>query len=162
MNSPPKYWVVKDSREKTGYNFTPYLLCQGMKYGQLETGDYTIDGLQDKLCIERKASTIELATNLGKDSDRFYRELKRMKDFESKFLILEFGFEEMMQFPKNVNIPQIRITGRYLHKRIVEIQLDFGIQVIFTGSAYNGFLYTCRILKSVNEKYKDFERCEIF
>jgi hypothetical protein len=165
MSKIPEYWVIKDTREKNGYDFTPFLLCKGTKVSKLDTGDYTIDGLQDRLTIERKASPSEFANNLGKEYKRFYNELGRMSKFEAKFLILEFTFDDLIQFPKNSQIPPslesgVRITGKFMHKRVVEIQLDFNIQVVFAGDKFGGFFYTQRIMKNMNEKYRDLIRCE--
>lgn len=163
----PKYWVVKDTREQNGYDFHPFELCLGMKMGKLETGDYTIDGLQHLLCIERKASPEEFANNLGRDSHRFYKELDRMDSYKYKFIILEFTFAEFLNFPKYSRIPAslnkgVKITGKFMHKRITEIQLDRGIQIMFVGDKDGGYLACSRIIKTVNEKHKDLERCEIF
>ena len=62
------FTIIKDTREKQGYTFQPsktqYHVCKGMVSRKLDTGDYSLEGLEDKICIERKASVVELANNV--------------------------------------------------------------------------------------------------
>ena len=71
---PPSYLVVKDTREQEGYFFNEFNTCKGMVERKLDTGDYTIDGLEDKICIERKGCIEELAVNLGQKKHAFLNE----------------------------------------------------------------------------------------
>jgi ERCC4-type nuclease len=159
--SPP-YTVIKDTREQDGYFFEKftgrYTSCNGMVLQKLDTGDYTLVGLEDKLCIERKASVSELAINLGKDKRRFLDEIDRMKPFPFKFLILEFSLEDLNLFPEGSDIPKekwssIVITNKYMLKMLVEFQMYYGIHVLFCGNKKNAKLMINSILKRVNEHY---------
>lgn len=162
MGKAPPYTVIKDTREQDGYTFEPfngrYTSCKGMVVRKLDTGDYSLEGLEDKLCIERKGRISELAVNLGKDKARFMREIERMKDFPYKFLILEFSLEDLMKFPVDSDIPEakwksMKITNKYILKMLVEFQLYDGIHVIFCGSKKNAKFVINSILKRVNEFY---------
>lgn len=162
MPKAPPYTVIKDTREQDGYTFEPfdgrYTSCKGMVVRKLDTGDYSLEGLEDKLCIERKGRISELAVNLGKDKARFMREIERMKDFPYKFLILEFSLEDLMKFPVDSDIPEekwksMKITNKYILKMLVEFQLYDGIHVIFCGSKKNAKFVINSILKRVNEFY---------
>ena len=73
-----KYVVLKDTREKNGWNFNSSSKCLAVARWGLKTGDYTIRGLEKDLVIERKASTGELAMNLGKKRKAFEAEIERM------------------------------------------------------------------------------------
>ena len=158
----PAYTVIKDSREQDGYTFTPfsgrYHTCKGMVVRKLDTGDYSLEGLEDKVCIERKASVSELAINLGKDKKRFMAEVERMKEFPHKFLILEFSLTDLMNFPEGSDIPEekwssIVITNKYLLKMLIEFQMYDDIHVIFCDSRAKAKLIVSSILKRVNEQY---------
>ena len=160
-NAPP-YTVIKDSREQDGFTFEAfkgrYTACDGMVVQKLDTGDYSIVGLEDKLCIERKGRLSELAINLGSDKARFFREIERMKPFPFKFIVLEFSLEELMNFPEGSDIPKekwasIKITNKYMLKMIVEFQMYDNIHVIFAGNRRNAKLVVNSILKRVNEYY---------
>lgn len=162
MAKAPAYTVIKDTREQDGYTFERfngrYHQCKGMIVRKLDTGDYSLEGLEDKVCIERKGRVSELAINLGKDKQRFMREIERMKDFEFKFLILEFSLDDVMNFPEGSDIPEenwksIKITNKYMLKMLIEFQMYDDIHVILCGSKKNAKLVVNSILKRVNEYY---------
>jgi ERCC4-type nuclease len=162
MSKAPAYTVIKDSREQDGYTFERfngrYHQCDGMVVRKLDTGDYSLEGLEDKVCIERKARVSELAINLGKDKRRFMDEIERMKVFPFKFLILEFTLEDVMDFPERSDIPEekwnsIVITNKYMLKMLIEFQMYDDIHVIFCGNRKNAKLVVSSILKRVNEYY---------
>ena len=158
----PPYTVVKDSREQDGYTFEKfkgrYTSCNGMVVQKLDTGDYSLLGMEDKLCIERKGRISELAINLGSDKYRFLSEIERMKSFPFKFLILEFSLEDVMNFPEGSDIPEkkwnsIKVSNKYILKMLVEFQMYDNIHVVFAGSRKNAKLIINSILKRVNEYY---------
>lgn len=158
----PAYTVVRDTREQEGYTFERfsgrYTSCNGMVIKKLDTGDYSLLGMEDKLCIERKGRVSELATNLGKDKDRFLREIERMKDFPFKFIILEFSLADLMKFPEDSDIPEskwnsVKVTSNYMLKMLIEFQIYDNIHVIFCGDRKNAKLVINSILKRVNEHY---------
>ena len=115
----PDFTVIKDTREQDGYYFSKFNTCAGMIEHKLDTGDYSIEGMEDKICIERKGCVEELAQNLGSKKQTFLREIERMESFPHKYMILEFGLEDLIKFPKETRIPiknksSVKITGRYL------------------------------------------------
>ena len=73
-----KYTVIQDTREQDGWFFSPYDKCEGMERSTMLTGDYTLKGYEDVVCIERKASVAEIAMNLGKKKKPFQEEMQRM------------------------------------------------------------------------------------
>ena len=109
MAKSKPFTIIKDTREQDGYSFAAsssrYHTCNGMVSRKLDTGDYSIEGLEDKLCIERKASVVEFANNVGHDQVRFLKEIERMKDFPYKFLVFEFSLTDLMNFPEGSSIP---------------------------------------------------------
>ena len=154
----PKFTVIKDTREQEGYFFKEYDKCAGMVERKLDTGDYSIEGMEDKICIERKGCVEELAQNLGKKKHAFINEIERMKSFPHKFIVLEFSLEDLVDFPENSRIPEaqkktLRITGKYMLKCLMEFQLKDNIHVVFCGSKYNSLLTLSIIFKRVNEMY---------
>jgi hypothetical protein len=73
-------------------------------YDTLECGDYTpiaFDMPNDdySLIIERKLSARELIGNIGKNWERFQRELEKMSFYQNKFLVV-CGPEEYYQLYK--------------------------------------------------------------
>jgi ERCC4-type nuclease len=156
------FTIIKDTREKQGYTFaasrTKYHFCKGMVNRKLDTGDYSIEGLEDKICIERKASVVELANNVGVSRKRFEAEIERMKAFPHKFLVLEFSLTDLMDFPEGSDVPDreiknLRITNKYMLRFLMELQINHNVNVIFCDSKKNAKWTVLSILKRINEKY---------
>jgi hypothetical protein len=108
--------------------------------------------MEDLICIERKASTIEIARNLGVDQVRFYKELNKMKDFKYKYIVCEFSMEEMIEYPNNSGVPKyalekLKFDGKFLLKKMLEITMDYDIQIIYAGNKYNSYLIVGSILR---------------
>lgn len=154
----PSFIVIKDTREQDGYYFKAHNTCAGMIDQKLDTGDYSIQGLEDKICIERKGCVEELAMNLGQKKYTFLDEIARMSSFPHKFLILEFSLEDLVKFPDETRIPiknksLVKITGKYMLKCLCEFELYNNVHVIFCGNKYNAFIMVSSILKRINEMY---------
>lgn len=154
----PPFTVIKDTREQDGYYFSAFNTCAGMIEHKLDTGDYTIQGLEDKICVERKGCVEELAVNLGQKKYAFLNEIDRMKVFPHKFLILEFSLEDLLKFPDETRIPiknkaSLKITGKYMIKCLMEFALYNNVQVLFCGDKHNAFLAVSSLFKRINEMY---------
>jgi ERCC4-type nuclease len=154
----PSFLVIKDTREQEGYHFSAFNTCSGMIEQKLDTGDYSIVGMEDKICVERKGCVEELAINLGQKKHAFLDEIKRMKDFKHKYLVLEFSLEDLLKFPEETRIPiknksSVKITGRYMLKCLIEFELYNDVHVLFCGNKHAAFLAVSSIFKRVNEMY---------
>jgi ERCC4-type nuclease len=154
----PNFTVIKDTREQEGYHFSKYDKCEGMIERKLDTGDYSIEGLEEKICVERKASPEELATNLGQKKHAFMNEIERMKPFRHKFILLEFSLQDLVDFPEGSRIPEsqkakVKISGKYMLKMLMEFQIKDNIHVVFCGNKYNAFLTLMSLFKRINEMY---------
>ena len=162
MAKSKPFTIVKDSREQEGYTFeassSRYHTCKGMVVRKLDTGDYSLEGLEDKVCIERKASVVEFANNIGHDTVRFTKEIERMKPFPYKFLILEFSLSDLMDFPERSGIPEsdwgkLKVTNKFMLRRIMEYQMHHDVHVIFCDCKKNAKWAVLSILKRINEIY---------
>jgi hypothetical protein len=134
-----KYVILKDTREKNGWSFDAFDKCLAVARWGLKTGDYTARGLERDLVIERKASTGELAMNLGKKRKAFEAEIERMSDFRWKYILCEFSIDDLMNFPQNSGIPKkqlqyVRMNGKFMWKKLCEYQEQSGVEVVFCDS----------------------------
>ena len=137
-----KYIVLRDTREKTGWDFKTHDKCRAVVDWGLKTGDYTVRGLEKHLVVERKASTGELAMNLGKKRSAFEAEIKRMNNFRWKYILCEFSIDDLMNFPENSGIPKkqlqyVRMNGKFMWKKLCEYQEQHGVQVVFCDNKIN-------------------------
>lgn len=150
-----KYQVIRDIQEKANYwDFSTSSTCLGTVSESLPTGDYTLRGYEEILSIERKFSTGELAKNVTEA--RFERELARLDKFPHPYMICEFDFDDLYSFPTRSGIPprfwsRLKVTNKFLIKRIMEIELDHKVKIIFAGQ--NGEKRAELIFKYIVQKY---------
>lgn len=148
-----KFTIIIDTREQLPWEFG-YHTTSNKK---LDTGDYSIAGFEDVLAIERKRSVSEIANNLSEK--RFLDVLERMNSIRYSFILLEFNLQDVLDYPHNSEIPQklwskLRVSGNYILKRLVEIQMQYKIHIIFCGSTENARRTAVSIMKRVYEKNK--------
>lgn len=147
--------VIVDTREKNPWNF------DDMEIGTLKEGDYTSKELLDyenktgekTIRIERKASTAELAGNLGRTFYAFEDEMKRLYDYKEKYLILEFSKSTLMAFPKGSGIPRkawgkVKMNPKFLLSRLEYLSNVYDVQVIFAGDRDNAMEIAKEILEN--------------
>jgi len=87
--------VIIDSREQAPFAF------QHEKYagtvaevGTLDTGDYSLSGLTDRVAVERK-SLPDLVACLGRERERFERELQRAAALDAFAVVVEASWSEL-------------------------------------------------------------------
>lgn len=79
--------IIEDTREQTPLDFTGFRGVESVRSG-LKTGDYSVQGYEDKICFERKSVPDLVGTLIG-GHERFLREMDRMKDYEEKYILVE-------------------------------------------------------------------------
>ena len=151
-----KHVILKDTREKNGWNFCSFDRCIAVADWGLKTGDYTAKGLEKHLVIERKDSTGELAMNLGKKRKAFESEVERMSNFRWKYIIMEFSIDDLMNFPENSGIPKkqrqyVRMNGKFMWKKLREYEEDYGVELIFAQDKENAEQRAMIIFDEVTE-----------
>lgn len=151
--------IIRDTREKHGWNFCFYKDVDIIDQ-KLPFGDYTTDRLQDKIVIERKATTVEISNNLGRRSARarIYREFDKMVNLEKAYIVCEFSELDVYRFPKKSGlrkhqIAQLRVTGKYIRRLMGEIEREYeNIQVIFCDNREEAEYFTYHILKTWEDR----------
>ena len=112
-----EYVIIKDTREKAGQGW----VFDNMELACLETGDYSIKGLEKYISVERKGSVQEFTHNLTEQ--RFEKELERLSLIKYAFVVCEFNFQLLKDFPVGSGIPKhiwkyLRVTPNFLLKRL--------------------------------------------
>lgn len=79
--------IIEDSREQTPLDFSGFRDVESVREG-LKTGDYSIQGYEDRICFERKSIPDLVGTLIG-GHERFLREMDRMKSFDAKYILVE-------------------------------------------------------------------------
>lgn len=143
--------IIRDTREKKGWDFSG----EQVELQALKTGDYSIKGFEDQVCIERKKSVGELASNVTQP--RFEREIKRMAEIPHAFILLEFSMFDLDLYPSGTNLPRrvkkkIRIKGNFIKSVLSRYLIDYNIQTILCGDALQAEMMALSILKECYAK----------
>lgn len=154
--------IIRDTREKQGWQFDFYDKVTGIESTKINCGDYTTELLHNKIVIERKATASEIANNLGKryNRARFYREFTRMETLKRAYIVCEFSEQDVYEFPNNASMSQeqiskVRINGKYLRKLIGDIERDHpNIEVVFCGDRETAEKFTYDILTFWEKEYE--------
>jgi ERCC4-type nuclease len=128
--------IIVDTREQQPWSFEDY----STSIAKLDTGDYSIEGLEDTICIERKKSVSEVANNITES--RFKDVINRLKEIKYPFVLLEFDLYDVLRYPVGSNVPKrmlskIRISPAFIMKNILDLELKHNIHVIFCGDEVN-------------------------
>ena len=143
------FTIIIDTREQQPWTFNNHTVANR----KLDTGDYSIEGLENILCIERKKSASEFANNIVES--RFKDVLMRMNQLKYSFILLEFDLEDLLVYPIGSTVPKrmwdkIKITPAFLLKNILELQLNYNVIVYFCGDSDNAEKMAEYILKKIH------------
>ncbi|MDL2267158.1 hypothetical protein LJC46_04125 [Desulfovibrio sp. OttesenSCG-928-G15] len=87
--------VVVDTREQTPFPFLHEKYAGTIvESGALDTGDYSLAGLTDRVAVERK-SLPDLVMCLGRERERFERELQRAAALDSFAVVVEAAWADL-------------------------------------------------------------------
>lgn len=133
--------IIIDTREQNAYTFnTPSIR------GTLKTGDYSVEGFEDKVAVERKEIN-DLISCLTTGRERFTKELVRGMEMDYFALVIEASLADLA-------------TGNYRSKMspksAVQSLLAFSIRhrlpIFFCGNrAYGARVTESLLLKFVKE-----------
>ena len=95
-----KLHVVIDTREKLPYEFKhpPKGDTVVIINKKLDVGDYSIEGFENKVCIERKSKG-DLFGTVGRRSSQFRQNLVRMKAMAGAYVVVERPSESILKGP---------------------------------------------------------------
>lgn len=135
-------WIIKDTREKTGYKYIASKNCAGMVQEKLDFGDYAIKDYIDLVVVERKASVTELCNNLGKERERFAAELQRMIDagVKRRYVVVEDYYSSIFRQKYTKMRPQA------IFESIIGFEVKYNIHFIFAGTQEMGHRITRSLL----------------
>ena len=101
---------------------------QRLRFATLTTGDYSLKGFEDKVCIERK-SLADLLGSLGVDRDRFMREVQRMRAYEYAGLVVEANMTTLYKGGWKSQITPQSVIGS-----LQALSSKYGIHVLFADN----------------------------
>jgi ERCC4-type nuclease len=91
----PKPVVLIDTREKTPFDFTEFRnWIAGQKTRKLKVGDYSIEGMENLLVLERKTLS-DLITTLMQQRTRFFKVCEQTTKYRWRALLIEPSYEDI-------------------------------------------------------------------
>lgn len=87
---PSDVTVICDRKEQKPWNLSPLRMIDGT----LQTGDYTLFGLESHIAIERK-SLDDFVQCIGRDRDRFDREMDRIRAYPVRAVVVEASWSDL-------------------------------------------------------------------
>jgi hypothetical protein len=135
------FTIIQDTREKKPWTFQATGSVQDVKVTKLDTGDYSIQGME---------SVDELFMSLGVQWKRFEREMERARPFKHKYLVIEATMREIYRGSRFS-----KMSGRFIMARLVYLQLEYDVKVIFAGSGKHVPGFIIQLMKAA---YADANR----
>ena len=122
--------IVTDTREQTPLCFT-HLRSER---GTLDTGDYSVRGLEEVFAVERK-SMADLVGSLTRERARFMREMHRLRGFQFARLLIVGTEVELMQLVSmgRANLAQVEHS-------LLAISIRYGVPAVRVDSPERGAL----------------------
>lgn len=132
--------LLIDTREKNPYDFSTDDAFLEIKHTKLDAGDYSIEGMEHIIVIERKASVDELFVNFTKDKERIQAEFERLKDHKFKVLVVEETWDDIINpykyyiNKKKINKQSPKMPVAVVASNLTNLMLEHGVHVIFGGT----------------------------
>lgn len=125
--------IIMDDREKKRTYDQEYLGNEfSVERKRLQTGDYTIKSLKDRVCIEKKSGWEEIVGNLKTKAnrERFKDELRRMETFSVRLLVVHSDLSKIpltdLRFAKGFKYSS-------LEDWVINTVLEHNVQILPVG-----------------------------
>jgi ERCC4-type nuclease len=131
--------IVVDTREKQPWYWEDDDAFEEVVYKKLDGGDYSIEGMEDIIVIERKATVDELFTNFTKDKKRIIAEFDRLQDHRFKIIVVEETCDDIMNpnayyvNKKKINKQSPKMPIAVVTSTLTKLMLEYDAHVIFGG-----------------------------
>ena len=133
---PEEIIVAVDSREQCPYHLAPMRTStQG-----LATGDYSVRGLEEVVCVERKELS-DLISCIGPGRERFKRELQRMGAYPARCVVVEASWVDIAE-----GRYRARLSAESATNTIASWAGQFAVPFMMLGDRSNAEKFTARFL----------------
>jgi len=133
--------VVVDTREQEPYTFESG--CTEVVRRALPAGDYSVEGHEDSVAVERK--TLEdFVSTVIRSRKRFTKELRRLSEYDAACVVVEADLRDILGGRYRSGAHPNAVLGALL-----SIVVDFGIPVFFCSDRQA----TCRFVEEFLHRY---------
>jgi len=145
--------IIIDTREQTPYTFANIQPRPRTQFATLRTGDYSLDGLQTEITIERK-SLQDAFNTFGRGRRRFERELHRMKTFTFAAVILEADWTTVLRYPPTHS----KLNPKIIYASVIAWQQRFNVHFWLCPNRAFAEKTTYRLLERFWKDHPDAKR----
>jgi len=117
--------IVIDTREQKPYVFTSGRVGSVKK--ALPAGDYSLEGFESQVAIERKTLS-DLVSTVVHSQERFKRELKKLLEYKYAFIVAECSIEDII-----LHRYRSKVSPKALLGILSAIMVDY-IPIYFAGN----------------------------
>jgi ERCC4-type nuclease len=132
--------IIVDTREQSPYAYTR------MVVKTLKTGDYSVEGLENEVCCERKSLT-DLYGTVGAGRERFVRELERMAGMVRACIVVEASLHTILYNPPERSM----MSPRSVVGSLVSWSARYNIPIFFAGDRTHGQALTLKFLTKYHQ-----------
>lgn len=132
---PESLTAIIDTREQAPLDLAPLQIQRGT----LDTGDYSLQGLEHVVRIERK-SLEDLVGCVGRERERFDREVQRLLAYPVRILLVEATWADIDAGDWRGKVQPSQVLGSLLG------WIAAGLQVEMVGDHQRAGLFAARIL----------------
>jgi len=155
MPNETPFTIIVDNREKNPYTFDG-VPARRKKDGAamalverryLPTGDYSIDGYENKIAVERK-SLEDLYGTLGRNHQRFEREMARLMEMNIAYIVIEATLAEICRPAEHRYEWRSKASPRAIYGTMVSWQLKYPqVRWWLAGTRAYGQMVTFHLLE---------------
>jgi ERCC4-type nuclease len=111
-------WAFRGFRGDARQKFRP-LVIQTVRAG-LRSGDYSIQGCEHRISVERK-SLADAFSTFTQERDRFERELLRLSDMDFAAVVIEGGWQDLIDGPSKPDKSELHseVIGKTVYRSIL-------------------------------------------
>lgn len=136
----------------------------------LSRGDYSIEGHEQKIAVERKSMADAWSTVLGwqyphqRESetpgrrDRFKCELENLAAMDSACIVVEGSLGECLRRMPSFGVKSSSVNAKIFHRSIISLQQDYRVPWFFCDTRSLAEVTTYRFLERYYRKWKESER----
>lgn len=143
--------IICDTREQAPFDFDKYE-CE-VATGTLNTGDYSLAGLEDRVAVERKSLDDLMGCLVGDGRERFERELARARGLDSFAVVVEASFQDMAE-----GRYRSRMKPHAALQSVLAFQVRYGVPFVWAGNRagaeYAAFHVLRHYLREAQERLK--------
>ncbi len=143
--------ILIDTREQMPFTFSGYDVDP--EPVTLPVGDYSLPGFQDRIAIERKSLNDLIACLMGKDRERFERELIKGRAYDLFAVVVEAALADVSQGKYRSDMrPQAALQS------LITFQVRYRVSFVWAGNRegaeYVTFSLLSKYLYELERRFK--------